>query len=167
MAAPETLRARQAALLLHGLPAAVRQQVLARLSAPEALRLRPLLDELSALGIPTTRVASIEEPRSAVERAKQLRPEAVLQALRHRPPETVALLLRAVDWPWKREVINGMPDALRREVVNRANGDVATAPAVLRILSECLCRDAVAPPIYGAADTPVREIGRASCRERV
>src|SRR5436309_3209527 len=51
MAARETLQARRAALLMHGLPVLARQKVVARLSAAELARLNPLIDELKALGL--------------------------------------------------------------------------------------------------------------------
>ena len=156
MAVSETLQARQAALLLHGLPASVRKQVLSRLPAAESSRLKPLLDELAALGIPQTTAAMVESLRSSpravgtvVERAERLYPDEVLRALEHCAPATVAVLLRAAEWPWKGEVVNRMSHTLREKVLAEADAQRAPlAPAVLRVLCECLCRAATEPAVH-------------------
>jgi hypothetical protein len=155
VAVSETLQARQAALLLHGLPASVRTQVLSRLSAAESSRLKPLLDELAALGIPKTKGSLVESlgsalraPATVVERAERLHPDEVLRGLENCAPATVAVLLRAAEWPWKSEVVSRMSHTLREKVM--AGGDaqrVLLSPAVLRVLCECLCRDAAGPAV--------------------
>jgi hypothetical protein len=155
VAASESLHARQAALFLHGLPCSVREQVLVRLPASESSRLQPLLNELAALGIPKSQAAAIErlgaalpQPRTAVERAERLQPEQVLRSIESCTASTVALLLRGAQWPWKDEVIHRMSDALRSQVLQGSNAEYARpAPAVLRVLCECLCRDAAAPAV--------------------
>ena len=156
MAAPDSMRTRRAALLLHSLSPSVRGRVLARLPVAEASVLTPLLTELTALGIPKSQASVVEglgdravrEPTSAVERAERLQPEEVLRGVENCAPATVALLLRSAEWPWKREVISMLSDRLRAKVLQENNVQHAPpAAGVVRVLCECLCRDAVAPVV--------------------
>jgi hypothetical protein len=137
MAGLETPQARRAAVLLHELPEVARQQVFARLEGSQVARLRPLLHELSEL-----------DPRPvesvSVERARRLRPEDVALALGSCAPMTVALLLRAVAWPWKTQVLECLPRIVRVDVREcMATECKELAPAALEVLCNLLC-DAVA-----------------------
>jgi len=146
MAAPETLQARRAALLLHGLPDAARRQVLARLDMAEQDRLRPLLQELAELGIPAAAdlpPIEVGPAAPALDRAAGLRADAVAQALQSCAPATVARLLRAAAWPWKDAVLAQGAASRRDAIVARMHDDTpALAPAVLACLCERLCAEA-------------------------
>lgn len=165
MAASETLPARQAALLLHGLQPALRSQVIARLDAAEASRIEPLLQELAELGVPRSlgRQASLPLPAAATdlreptaqEMAAQLEPDIVERCLQRCAIATVACLLRAADWPWKAQVLDRMPES-RRFAVLMCLRDEATSPspAVLRTLCARLC--AQAEQLSANAPAPTR-----------
>jgi hypothetical protein len=155
MAVHETLQARQAALLLHGLTADARARVLSHLTAAEAARLRPLLDELAQLGVPSSlshevqekaaarATASLPEGTSARQRAKSLYGADVLQALSACVPVTVAAILQIEEWPWKQQVLDLFPDLRRAEIKHHLRSDApALPPAVAEALCERLCEEA-------------------------
>lgn len=154
MAGPDT-GARRAALLLHGLSLPVQRQVLAKLSAGEAARVRPLLDELAKLDIPREIARQFPEsvplrPAGATvslrDRVEQLSAADVERALRPCAPVTVASLLRIEDWPWKKGVLDCMDPVRRAEVVRCMRIDSPLpAPGVQRKLSELLCAQAENP----------------------
>lgn len=154
MAASETLRARQAALLLHGLPADARARVLARLSAGEITRLQPLLKELTELGISPSLSRELQEvtlssatapvPRgtSARERAEALSGTDVAQALEACAPVTMAALLRISEWPWKQEVLERSSELQRAEAQRHLHSQASPLPpAIAEALCERLCHE--------------------------
>jgi len=146
MAAPETLRARQAALLLHGMPVEARDRVLSRLSATESARLHPLLRELaefgpssspgSSVGPSSSGPAPLPSSASARERAASLSGALVAQAVSACAPVTVAALLRIAEWPWKDELLARCSELRRAEVKQHLRSD---APALPPAVSEALC----------------------------
>ncbi len=158
MAEPESTPARRAALLLHGLPAATQQQVLAKLDLAERSRLRPLLGELAELGLPPSLGRSLQhlesapapaEPMldvpalSAQERVERLSADDVARCLQLCAPVTAAQLLRASAWPWQADVLARVPPALRAQVLAFMRGpSPVLAPQVLASLCEQLHRHA-------------------------
>ena len=165
MAAPESMQARQAALLLHGLPAAARRQVIARLDLAERARLSPLLAELSELGLSQSLGHQLQlalptqapgptpaAPALTVqERVERLRAEDVLRGLQPCAPSTVAHLLRESAWPWKADVMTAMPQPLRGDVIEcLRSSSTPLAPAVLAFFCERLCHQAELAPAASA-----------------
>jgi hypothetical protein len=137
MAAPEAMRARQAALLLHGMPVEARDRVLSRLSEPEAARLQPLLRELAELG--TSRSPLLARPAadaSARERAGSLEGAMIAQAVSPCAPVTVAALLGIADWPWKDELLAHCAELRRAEIKQHLRGG---APVLPPAVAEALC----------------------------
>lgn len=164
--AAETLRVRQAALLLHGLPREARQRVLARLSDRETARLQPLLKELTELGVAQSLGYQLHElmpegPPTAgaskvggVERAASLSAVEVERSLQSCAAVTAAAVLRASEWPWKQGVLDRMSDLRRAEVMRHLRGaGPLLSPAVLAALCARLCdgngaeRADVVPPV--------------------
>ena len=161
MVRSETLPARQAALLLHGLPADARGRVLARLSERETARLKPLLSELAELGLSPTVGSTLAPslnrelqqitPSSAVpaahgtsarQRAELLSSAEVAGALEACAPVTMAAVLGISAWPWKQEVLESCAELRRAEIRMHLRGDVpALSPAVAEALCERLCQE--------------------------
>ena len=121
MGAVDTTQARQAALLLYGLPSKDREQVMAQLSPAEVSRLQPLLVQLSTLAIPRWHARKLDQlpggelrnhELGALERVGRLDADAVLQALRRCSTGTAALLICAREWPWKARVLESVSDQL-------------------------------------------------------
>ena len=104
---------RRAALLVHAMPQGDRQWLLASLPPHQRVELEELLAELRELGIPPDEqlLREVVDAPIAVQPAavpadplEHLAPGqvAVLAALlRKEPPQLVATLLAARDWPWK------------------------------------------------------------------
>jgi flagellar motor switch protein FliG len=146
----ESLQARQAALLLHGLPSAARREVVARLTASESARIRLLLAELEELGVSQSlgrqlrEVATPIAPSASVEeRIARLEAGAAARALQLCAPETAACLLRNANWPWKAEALSLMSETGRSRVLEQMRRPMAPlAPAVLRALYERLVFEA-------------------------
>jgi hypothetical protein len=168
--APETLQARQAALLLHGLPPATRLQVIAKLNEAESKRLVPLLDELTELGVTQSlgeRMKQLTPPahsdgkRTAQERAELLGAESVALCLQSCSPATVALLIRSNDWPWREQVLGLIANQIEVRNLLRAHS-TAIAPAVLTALCERLCLEA---DQLAAVHSPLDQFHRAPQRE--
>lgn len=155
MAAPETLHARRAALLLHGLPSLARRQVISKLDATQAARLQPLLDELNELGISVSLGHQLDHlvsssadegnaPLNAQQQANLLAADDVARCLDACAPTTVAQLLRAADWPWKQHVLDRMRDTRRIKILDSMRRDLPPlSPMVLNALCERLCSDAL------------------------
>jgi hypothetical protein len=178
-------RVRQAALLLHGLPPAVRRKVVARLDVSESSVLQPLLVELAELGVPVSLGRQLQqlatptarEPgvdaSTAQELVERLSPQDVVARLAPCAPMTAAMLLRARDWPWKTQALQSMPDARRVAVLTCMRSDLAPlAPAVFQALCERLCMDTVhvAPQVadHSASQaTHTRGNRRGSLRTRI
>ena len=152
MAAVETLQARRAALLLHGLSPQQRRLVMAKLGAAETSRLEPMLGELSRIGIPrelgligpeTPTKESVAREPTPVERAAQLDADSVLRALETSSPVTMGHLLRSYDWPWKAEVLERLPEPRRSKALEKAQARLRPlAPAALTFLCTRLCSEA-------------------------
>jgi hypothetical protein len=154
----ETMRTRQAALLLHGMEPMEQQKVLAKLDVAESSRLIPLLAELAELGLPPARAQEVHRlvmgtvpertadvgSQTPLERAGRLSAEEVVLALESCAPATAAQLLRASEWAWKASVLGRMSEAQRVEMLERMRKDsLPLAPAALRALCERLCTQAV------------------------
>lgn len=148
--------AREAALLVHGLPDAARAQVLERLSDDERAAVLPLLQELRALGIPAlphdgTRAAAAPVAAAGVSpRVAALGAHAVARGLSRCAPATAAHVWGAGPWPWKDAVLE-LLDAPRRNAVRRwlDAGAQPLAPrmteALLAQLLSAVSADAEAP----------------------
>jgi hypothetical protein len=154
MAAPESMSARRAALLLHGLPGDARGRVLARLSALESAQLQPLLHELSELGVSASLCRGLHESAtsavvapgtpasSARQRAEELSAAEVGRILNICSPVTMAAVLRMAEWPWKAEVLERAGELRRAELRPYLRGDSPElAPAVAEALCERMCRE--------------------------
>jgi hypothetical protein len=157
MAAPETVQARRAALLLHSLSASARSEVIARLSDAESARLRPLLNEIECIGLSPSFAADLHEvPLPAAplpagvtlyEQVERLSAEQVASRVANCTPATIAHLLHAAEWPWKAQLLGLLSDARRVEVQARLRRSTTTlAPAALEVLYERVCLDPVAAP---------------------
>lgn len=147
----ETLHARRAALLVHGLPASAREQVVARLEPSHATRLNQMLDELQALGVSSSlsrelrSLATVDADKLSIahERAARLDARDVQRAMVHCSPVTAAYLLQAADWPWKSFVLANMPEGRRSRVLEHLHQTLAPLPpALCETLIEQLCRHA-------------------------
>ena len=137
-------RAREAALLLHGLGPKQRDTVLARLDPGHVATLRPLLDELAALGIPPSLAqasagaggAGALHARRGVEpaasEAMTLEPQRAGRALRACAAPTVAALLRDAPSAWREVVLAELPRDRRRDVIERL--DQAPPPLPPRVM---------------------------------
>lgn len=148
------LDARQAALLLHGLPAAKQRSVMARLSRAEAARLKPLLAELQLMGLPRSLGTSLRDPvtpppfeephpPTLERRVANLNAEDVAATLQSCAPGTVALLLRAANWPWKARMLGLLTDSHRIKALSCMQRiSRRPAPALLRVLCMRLCEEA-------------------------
>jgi len=148
-------QAREAALLLHGLPDDARLGVLARLSDDERGRVMPLLEELASLGIPRRPHRVVpgvadgpQGPRDAVDR---LSAEHVLDAVRSCSNATLSLLLDAGPWSWRDAVLAGLP-ADRRVAVQALCGHLVPPPELVG----SLCRS-----VLGALASEVTVSARA------
>jgi len=154
MDAFETIQARKAALLLHSLPPDAARQVLARLSAAESFRLRPLLDEIASMRLPRSVAAEWSNkpmPRDSSqpvagtlrERVEQLSASQVAERMAKCAPSTIAHVLRAVEWPWKSQLLGLLSESRRFEVqACLCSSSKVLAPAALDVLYERLCLDA-------------------------
>ncbi|MEO8152130.1 MAG: hypothetical protein ABI605_03595 [Rhizobacter sp.] len=182
MAAPDSMQARQAALLLHGLPAAARRQVIARLDLAERLRLSPLLAELSELGVSQSlghqlQLALPAQPPEATvnaraltaqEQVERLTADDVLRCLLPCAAATVAHLLRASAWPWKADVLATLPQPLRGDVIECLRSDsTQLAPAVLTFFCERLCHQAALVQAASAQRLNHRPPARAGMKSRL
>jgi hypothetical protein len=151
-------RAREAALLMHSLPPAARNQVLQRLNAAERAQVEPLLAELAGLGIPrlpAERLDALRLPAASQDESERLRPvpaSHLLAALRDAGPATLALLLRVADWPWKAKLLAGLDDQRRERTL--ALCAVQAGAAVPRAAADALCKRVLAQ--LGPIDSDVR-----------
>lgn len=112
---------RKAALTLHALPEKDVQRVLARLDESKRDALKPLLSELSGLGIPKGRQwvpdddrgTAVESPREWVWR---LDPQAVLGQLMTQSIDTALTIMQIAPWPWLEDVVALWPPEQRHVV---------------------------------------------------
>ena len=161
MDARETMQARQAALLLHGMQPTERQKVIARLDTAESSRLIPLLAELTELGLPPARAEDVhrlvmdtapeqtteERGQTPLERAGRLSAEEVVLALESCAPATASQLLSAGEWAWKASVLDRMSEPSRAAVLECLRKDPPSlAPAALQALCARLCTEAAQLP---------------------
>jgi hypothetical protein len=113
MAHDQTTSERKAALLLHSLPGAARQEVLSRLDGARRDALLVLLEELQGLGIPTGR-AWIDLGQQQGEASQRqsiwnLDSGQAAIVLRGQSLETVAAVLGLASWPWAPELLAQWP----------------------------------------------------------
>jgi hypothetical protein len=122
---------RQSALLLHGLSAADRRWVLARIDPADAAVLRAHLRELRELGIPADPAlapsaapagAGADPHAAIVARASS----AGLQlALGDEPAWLVAQVLALRDWPWRAAYLDGLTEERRAAVAKASPATLA------------------------------------------
>lgn len=156
MATTESVNARRAALLLHGMPSAVRTQIISRLGHEESARLTPLLNELRELGV-TSEVGrhlqaqlDLTAPSTAsdvLEQTDCLDAAAVARCLKSHADAVVAELLRAREWSWKPAVLERIQGSRRFAVLQAMQDTVRPAPAVLQSLCRQLCAAVAALPV--------------------
>lgn len=144
---PTLRRQRSAALVLHGMSEADRAWALAELSEEERELLRPLIEELQALGVATDaqtvssalgtlpRVVRRRDASSPAHRqvARAL-PDQVLPRLLEEPVELVRRLLAMSAWPWRAEVVAAL-NARRGELFD---ADPAIAPSTASALDQAV-----------------------------
>lgn len=163
-------RLRQAALLVHGLGDAEKQQVIARLDAGELAQLRPMLAELVELGVSASlgRAMSSAEETSpppvsmlpVLEQVERLEARTVARCFQSCAPATIARLLESRQWPWRSAVIEAMPEGQRVEVgMLLLDGSSAFAPVMLQTLCERLLNEVAGLRQPAGADP--RDEGRA------
>lgn len=177
MAAAEAA-ARRAALLLHGLHASHRTQVLARLDPTDATRLGALLDELASLGLPASLgqqllddSSPLPRPESAPslqQRVAQLNVDEALRALARSSPQTAARLLGTAPWPWRNQALDRTPQARRSALLELLRHDAAPLPpAALELLYGRLLREAAevpsGAPTHAVSTGDLRRRWRATC----
>lgn len=115
---PALRRQRSAALVLHSMSEADRAWALGELSEEEREVLRPLIEELQALGVRAdaqgvssvlgtlARVARGRDASSPAHRqVSRAHPEQVAAVLSDEPVEVVRRLLAMASWPWRAEVV--------------------------------------------------------------
>jgi hypothetical protein len=159
--ADETVNARQAALLLHGLEPATRKAVLARLGPAETAAVMPLLDELVELGVPmalgerlhaniavsATNAEAAKSKLTAKERVARMRPDELAWCLQQCAVITVAVLIHATEWPWRDAALDRMPESRRCALATVVRGKVPRlTAAALEALCECLCARVILMP---------------------
>jgi hypothetical protein len=137
-AAAVTPSARRAALVAHGMQPQDRQWLLEALGPEERALLRPLLQELQALGIPSDdgllRDVMASAPTSPGQRLERLGPHevpALIETLRGESAELARVVLESRGWWWCEQVAVALDlePALERPAA-------PPAPA----LQEALCR---------------------------
>lgn len=136
-------RAREAALLVHGLPEAARAEVLQALTENERATVLPLLQELQSLGIPALPYGEHDDiiaarPADLIERVAALDAAAAARALSRCAPATAAHLWGAEEWPW-REAVLDLLDARYCDAVRRRQG-AGSPPLAPRTTSVLLSR---------------------------
>lgn len=147
MHAVDTLQARQAALLVHGLSPDSRNRVIDRLGVAELSRLQPLLIELGELGVSQDAGRLLEasgvwgphgdSTLPARDRVAAMDPSNVAHRLRHCAPATVACLLNVFPGIWRKAVIDRLSEARRIEVARCLfEGPARLSPAMIDALCE-------------------------------
>ena len=174
MATPDVPPAlRRAALYLHSLSAESRRQVLEQLGEAVASRLRPMLDELVELGIPSrlgrtvareallvesqatpsgiglaATATAAADSQSPLNQVAALEPWQILRALAPCAPETVGALLHSHEWPWKSEVMQRAAGGLQTQVK-------PLAPAALRAACEQVLGSVAGESVVGRAEQAI------------
>lgn len=108
----------QSALLLHAMADSDRHWLLQRLDQTERQRLQTLLDELTALGIPSDEKilkqsldcagggnSDAARHDTALRRLLLAAPESLAMLLKAEPDGLIARLLPVHDWPWRDELL--------------------------------------------------------------
>jgi hypothetical protein len=162
MPASESIHARRAALLLHTLPPTQRAQVISRLDGVESARVQPLLDELNQLGVTAEFAARLRaqmdetlpahQQSDLLRRTDALDPAAVAQCLDSCGNHTLAELLHAHSWSWKKFVLDRIHGPRRFAVLQSMHDVTAPAPAVLESLCRQLCAGVAGLTADGAGD---------------
>lgn len=154
-------RVREAALLLHGLGPQQREAVLSRLDAGHRATLQPLLEELAALGIPSSLAqaqarAQVGGTPAAPDRrgdaapapdrerlaVATLEPRRAARALRGCAVPTVAAVLRDAPLAWRAAVLAELPRDLRRDAAEHIEHALPLPPRVEAALHRRLCEAA-------------------------
>jgi hypothetical protein len=150
----ETVAARQAALLVHGLAAAAQRAVLAKLAKADAERLKPLLAELANMGVSPTLGRQLNASVTAAsgsspeQRLEQLTADAIADALGGCAAITIAQFMRAREWPWKAHALARLPEPLRGSVSECLQRELPMLPpAAVRRLCERLCERIERAPV--------------------
>jgi predicted TIM-barrel fold metal-dependent hydrolase len=125
--------------------------LLGQLEEQDAARLRPLLEELRALGLPTQpdllqavrRPEPAAVPQDAPQHPQELlrwlhgvEPHYLANVLRNEPPGLVARLLDSADWPWRAAVLEAQGPHRRRQIEECCVG--ACPPALSQALLAAL-----------------------------
>jgi hypothetical protein len=142
--------ARHAALMLHAMELADQDWLLARLAPGAQERMRALLQELQALGIPADAsllrqvtaaapVAATPGPTAAerLDRLPIARMQALADLLHAEPPQLAARLLRQRAWSWRDSLVQQWDPDFRRRVEEPTDG--GAAPALDAALCEAVC----------------------------
>lgn len=167
--------ARRAALVLHSLSLDDRRRLLAQLPLREQEVLRPLLDELSAIGMPaepdlvrqavaTPSAAQATDPDTG-NGIDDIDPHVVVRALAAEPPLLVAEVLSLRAWRWAAPLLAALPEPRRRDVhaalALTARPDAGKRRAhLLRILERRLAQEAVGTGGAGPMSVSVRPAQR-------
>lgn len=136
---------RKAAVLLHGLHEDDRRWMLEQLSAEEQHILTQYLNEIRELGFSSEGAVSQESIRRAgkvahaspMDIVAEADAEAVYGILHTEPIPLVAMLLRAHQWKWSREVLERFQEPVRGQIRKSIDDNVETSP----MLSACLVKE--------------------------
>jgi hypothetical protein len=163
---------RQAALLLHTLPATDRAWMLSQLPDGQRVQMDRLLAEVAELGVPAdpsllddvVRDAAGALPASrgalspttpVVRRLSRLSPTLVAELLQGEPDRLIAQLLRLADWDWADEALQRLGPSRKRRVLE--------AVAALTTVGEGVARE----PGLSARDAALLEAFEAQARSRL
>lgn len=174
MPATDITALRKAALTLHALPEPDARRVLAQLDQSTQDAIRPLLSELSGLGIPKGRrwLADDEETnteQSPRELVWRLTPATALRLLTAQSVDTAVTVMQIAAWPWLEEVAAAWPADQRRtvrdrlaspSVVGKLLGDELLARMVCSLGDPTLQREAHASPASPSSAAKVSEVKR-------
>ncbi|MCW7540874.1 hypothetical protein OOT46_23925 [Aquabacterium sp. A7-Y] len=141
--AADAAQLREAALALHALVPSVRQQVLATLDADQRARLEPLLEELNALGLPTSlaRAAAADAPArsgSLDDRLAALPADALAAALLTQGAATAAAALGVIDATRQAELLALLPEERRSAIERAQSQSPRLGPLARQALAEAL-----------------------------
>jgi hypothetical protein len=156
----DMIAVRRAALLVHSLPQGARATVLGQLSEAQRQRLDGLLDELREMNVPPAHdwlryIDGASDGESAVIRSLRLvSPRRVSRVLEAQPPEVVAAVLGAAQWPWRSAVLDDLAVQQRIPVNALLDDKAGLAEAVVQRLL-ALCLQAVQSDMDADKDEPV------------
>ncbi|WP_139798869.1 hypothetical protein [Andreprevotia lacus] len=116
-------------MALHGVSAADREWVLARLDEAHRAELAAYLDELHALGIPAdSSLVTVGGRRGATV-------DSTFSALQQEPVWLLAMLLRARQWDWQAKLMAGLDVARRDALQQQLEAEAAVPEALARSLA--------------------------------